>query len=462
MIVDTALPLNNRTEEHHNESNLALSFAIRRYYRKTMVATSIQKLLFVVAMTLLGSQLVYAQKVDLVEIDRYKDVCDVLTWCAFYPDSNRVVMSGCSQDWVVQWEIGKDEIAVAELDSSATYTGFLRQFSFNSDSSLAVSSDTRAVLWDTHSWEVIRYLTPILPLTHVEFTPDGSEIVILTWFGVKVIDPESGEVVRQIGDQSRYPKRAMDISSDGSRLVVATDSGDVWMYDYMSGEKIWSAKRAYSVYNIQFSPDGSMLLLTGLEWDGVRAFNEAAEYDAKNGQKLHSYQGYAQAIRSARYSNDGELFVTTSSDSTARIWSTKTKEEIASIDYGDAAFYAEFSMGGTRIAVVGQEGVGVWELKTSTTVSDPVADKDVDHLLSVHPNPVHEAMQVPFVLKRASDIRLSLYDEQGKEINVMASGLYEAGEHVIATDLNDVPSGVYLVVLRSDAGSSQQKISIIH
>lgn len=422
----------------------------------------IQNLLFVLVIALFGGQLVYAQKVDLVEIDWRQDVCDAILWCAFYPDSNHIVMSGCSQHRVMQWMPGTDDLTISELDSADTYNGFLRTVSFNGDSSLAVSGDTRPILWNTSTWKEAHYFDPVLSLTHVEYAPNSKEIVLLTWFGIKVLDAESGETLRLIGDQKRYPKRAMDISSDGRLLVVGTDSGDVWLYDYESGEQLWSAKRRFPIYNIQFSPDNSSVLLTGLEEGSSQNFFEAAEYNVENGQKLNSFKGHTRPINSAQYSPDGDLIVTTSSDSTVRVWDVLTQKELASISYGADIRHADFSKSGKRIVAVGFNGVGVWKLQTSTSVSDPVADKDVDHLLSVHPNPVHEAMQVPFVLKRASDIRLSLYDEQGKEIHVMASGLYEAGKHVIATDLNDVPSGVYLVVLRSDAGSSQQKISIIH
>ncbi len=426
-----------------------------------MIGAFIRTSMLAVAILLFSWQLLSAQKADLVEIDRIDGLCSIMNWCAFDPDSNQIVLAGCRSKWVVRWEVGDIQYGLSVPDSAAIMNGSLGQFVFSRDSSFAVSQGARGIVWETSEWDDVRYLPNLVGYTNAVITPDNSEIVMLTWFGIKVVDATTNEVVRDIGNQSIYAKRAMDISSDGNRLAVATDSGDVWMYDFHTGERLWSAKRTYPVYNVQFSPDGSMLLLAGLELDGVQPFSEAAEYDAVTGDKVVSFRGHTGSINSARYNRDGTLIVTTSSDSTARVWNTVTGDEIASLDFGEAARWAEFSKGGTRIVVAGGEGGGVWELQALTSVSEPVAGLEIRSELNVHPNPVRESMQIPIILSSASNVRLSIYDDQGKEVKTIASGVFEAGEHILSTNLRDIASGVYWVVLRSTAGNYHKKISVI-
>jgi len=100
---------------------------------------------------------------------------------------------------------------------------------------------------------------------------------------------------------------------------------------------------------------------------------EAVEYSSLNGEKLSRYIGHTSYVYSARYNRAGTQIITTSFDSTARIWSTETGEELAVINYGARGYWAEFSAGGTWVAIAGDNGVSVWDLQPTSSVSEPVA-----------------------------------------------------------------------------------------
>ena len=63
---------------------------------------------------------------------------------------------------------------------------------------------------------------------------------------------------------------------------------------------------------------------------------------------------------------------------------------------------------------------------------------------------------------KTSDVRLVLYDMIGKEVQVLASGEYDAGEHRILGNLSNIPSGPYLVLLRSEEDVLYRQIQVIH
>lgn len=67
--------------------------------------------------------------------------------------------------------------------------------------------------------------------------------------------------------------------------------------------------------------------------------------------------------------------------------------------------------------------------------------------LGVSPQPVHDSMRVRFALPVAGRVWLALFDVAGRRRATLASGWYEAGEHVVAGDLStwigrDRPAGI--------------------
>lgn len=75
-----------------------------------------------------------------------------------------------------------------------------------------------------------------------------------------------------------------------------------------------------------------------------------------------------------------------------------------------------------------------------------------------YPNPFNAATLIPFSLSRDSRIRLTVYDGLGREVICLAEGVYARGDHRVFCDLENRPSGDYIVTLVQ--GSSQQSKSI--
>jgi len=59
------------------------------------------------------------------------------------------------------------------------------------------------------------------------------------------------------------------------------------------------------------------------------------------------------------------------------------------------------------------------------------------------PNPARDRTDVRFALERPSTVDFGLYDEAGRLVRTLATGMRASGEHRIAVDLTGLPSGVY-------------------
>ncbi len=82
-----------------------------------------------------------------------------------------------------------------------------------------------------------------------------------------------------------------------------------------------------------------------------------------------------------------------------------------------------------------------------------------------YPNPFNAETRIEFVLPKAENIKLFVYNIQGKRIRVLQSGHCSAGNHVVAWDGTDqrgkqVSSGLYLI--RFEAGSFTKTIRLLY
>jgi len=75
-------------------------------------------------------------------------------------------------------------------------------------------------------------------------------------------------------------------------------------------------------------------------------------------------------------------------------------------------------------------------------------------LLRNAPNPFVHRTELTFQLTEHAAIDLRIYSSLGREVATAASGEYSAGVHSVSFDAADLPSGVYIAVLRTHSGIS--------
>jgi hypothetical protein len=75
-------------------------------------------------------------------------------------------------------------------------------------------------------------------------------------------------------------------------------------------------------------------------------------------------------------------------------------------------------------------------------------------------HPVRESSLVKYTLPESENIRISLFDIQGREVKVLANGLQAAGEHTIQLDATDLSSGAYFMSLMARKAVITQKVIV--
>lgn len=75
-------------------------------------------------------------------------------------------------------------------------------------------------------------------------------------------------------------------------------------------------------------------------------------------------------------------------------------------------------------------------------------------------HPVRTASLVKYALPESENIRISLFDMQGREVRVLASGRQAAGEHTLQLDAAALTSGAYFMSLMAKKSVLTQKVII--
>ena len=133
-------------------------------------------------------------------------------------------------------------------------------------------------------------------IARMAYAPDGSGIATVPWAGqenehVQVRDPESGEVMREIGE-GLPPASALAFTPDGSQLLTAAGA-TAYLWDWETGEEIRSfPDHAHRVGAVAVSPNGRYAA-TGtsrVPQDGPRRENRSLRiWDLATGEEMRQY-----------------------------------------------------------------------------------------------------------------------------------------------------------------------------
>lgn len=83
-----------------------------------------------------------------------------------------------------------------------------------------------------------------------------------------------------------------------------------------------------------------------------------------------------------------------------------------------------------------------------------------DLSLSVYPNPITGTATLTYVLPKAEQVRLGLFNLRGQLVQSLFSGVQDEGMHVVEWQANDLPSGMYFMRMETVEGNVVQKVVV--
>jgi hypothetical protein len=112
----------------------------------------------------------------------------------------------------------------------------------------------------------------------------------------------------------------------------------------------------------------------------------------------------------------------------------------------DSLLDCSWGLGGPRSDMGAYGGgdsaaVGIWNTPS------PLPERYL--LLQNYPNPFNAQTNIDFILPKSQDVKLTVYDLLGRQIEVLIDEYREAGVHAITFDASSLSSGVYFYRLRA-------------
>lgn len=390
-----------------------------------------------------------------------------------------------------------------QLHSLIGHTGYISQVEFSPDSKLLItaSGDEAAGLWESETGNLITMLYGhTAPINMASFSPNGRSIVTASDDNTaKLWDiQQRGLITTLQGHTARVTKAVF--SKDNSKVATAANDGTAKVWDAVSGTLITTITPTPTglvdaVYNIEFSPDGTLLLTS-------QSSDSSSVWDIATASLRYSMQG-----RLARFSPDGNNVVAVSAKQTT-VYQTTTGTELYSTQQQDSNLLplAIFFPDGADpiVTAMGITGSHTWLVYVIDVKNDTVRHTLAGHTMNVNTTdispdgrsivtasndatarlwingatshvPSSEVLQVwtAAYIPSSNSIRTSfssvgmqpltiaLYSLSGSKITGIFNGIPPVGASVFLTPIPALSRGIYYVVVQTQKGTSAYPVQIM-
>lgn len=227
---------------------------------------------------------------------------------------------------------------------------------------LSVSGDKTARLWDLKGKREVRrfvhqgvlWCVAVLPQDE-RFVSGGPDQELTLW------DMKTGEKIRRLTGKPR----AIAVSNDGDRVLIAEGSGAITVVSLTDGSVIHRFKTR-GIWAAAFSPDGKSLVVSPSDVD--ENDNILRIWDIETSKQVGQLSGHTGTANALTWSSDNHRILSGGDDKTARLWDVKSGKQIRSFKVAQEIFAVAFSPDGQR-AIVGTGVISKSRRRTPTGIA---------------------------------------------------------------------------------------------
>jgi WD40 repeat protein len=331
------------------------------------------------------------------------DHTDDVTSVAFSPDG-KLIVSGSDDTTLRLWDARTGNAIGAPLQG---HSDKVTSVAFSPDGKLIVSGsdDSTLRLWNVYPSQNLGHTTKIAPTGQPSKENEQSRLNLndkYLWQKFKGRYDFIPKVVKKI-DVREIQVTCMDVSRDGSRIIVGGDDNNLRLWDVKTGQQIGQPINAHmrKITSVAFSPDGSRIVSASHD-KTLRLWNTNTGQPI--GQPLQGHTGFVSFVA---FSPDGQRIVSVSKfinyrtpawvkrlsgsnnsddqsidsdkndDNTLHLWNGTTGEPIGEPLRGhtDSITLVTFSPDSRRIVSVSDDKtLRLWNGTTGKSIGEPLQE----------------------------------------------------------------------------------------
>jgi WD40 repeat protein len=210
-------------------------------------------------------------------------------------------------------------------------------------------------IWNVAQRRLVAVVHPAKPAGGVTFSPDDRFVGLLE--GGNANSPGTPVLVNIATGHAVTPRGASGlpclggnpseyaISRNDRVIAIGGFCGDVGLWDATTGRPLRRLDQGAEISAVDLTPDGSRLLVGS--WD-----SRATIYDVATGRPLLNLVGHTRGISWAGFAAAGSLVVTVSLDHTLRVWNARTGDQLRVLTFGEDQYPpVAFSPNGQLMAI---------------------------------------------------------------------------------------------------------------
>lgn len=201
-----------------------------------------------------------------------------------------------------------------------------------------------------------------VPVTALEFTPDGEAIAASGYHEITYWKTADGTLARRLGGLA---ERTYDVAYSPDGKWIATASGDPGIFGIV---RLWSAEAGNDakpvrelietqdvVFSVAFSPDSKRLAAAGAD-RSIRIF------EVTTGKPVFQVEDHADWIFAIAFSPDGKRLASASRDKTCKVFDVEKKESLVTFPgHAQPVYTIAFTPDGKSVASGGEDNsIRMW------------------------------------------------------------------------------------------------------
>ncbi|MEO8514622.1 MAG: T9SS type A sorting domain-containing protein, partial [Ignavibacteria bacterium] len=153
----------------------------------------------------------------------------------------------------------------------------------------------------------------------------------------------------------------------------------------------------------------------------------------------------------------GRIYKTTNAGGNWNYLTTPTATPLYSINFASNSNTTGYAVGNNGVILRTTNGGGSFVGINNSGTEIP----DNYSLGQNYPNPFNPVTAINFGLPKSENVKLTIYNIQGMEVEILSNGYKSAGNHSVIFNAENYSSGIYFYKLTAGEFSETKKMSII-